>query len=76
MNQELLGTRNFFHGTVVKNWKGNEINESIDFKHNKLIIKESVSFYHKCWINRCEILHDDDEQKKRLSKWCKNALKK
>ena len=68
--------RIFFRGIVVKNWKGNEINESVDFKYNKLIIKESASFYHKCCINRCEILHDEEEQKKRLSQWYENVFNK
>ena len=46
-NQELLDMRNVFRGTLVNNWKWNEINESIDFKCNELMMKESVSFYHE-----------------------------
>ena len=47
-NQELICARNIFCGISVKNWKGNEINKSVDFKYDELIIKEFVSLYHKC----------------------------
>ena len=74
MNQELLDMRIFYSGIVVKIWKGNGINESVYFKHNKLTTKESVLFYHKFWINRCKTSHDEEEQKKRLSQWCENSF--
>ena len=73
MNQELLGLRIFFRRIVVINWKGNEINKSLCFKHNKLIIRKSALFYHKFWINRWKKLYDEREQQKRLKQLCKNA---
>ena len=74
INQEILGMRNLFRGIVVKSWIGNNFETSVDHEHNKSIVKESVKCCNECWLDRCNVLHDEEEQKKRLSQWNKNLF--
>ena len=67
INQEILGIRNVFRGTLIKIWTGNNFGTSDDRKHNKIIVKESVLFYNECCVDRHKEMHDEEEQKKRLT---------
>ena len=54
-----MGLRIGFHGMVVKFWIGDDFNNNYDRKCNKVIMKESVLFYSKCWLDRCKALHNE-----------------
>ena len=71
-NQEALGFHNVFRGIVVKNWIDNEL----DYKYNKIIIYEAVHFYYKCWLQRCEVVHEEQHQKRRLIAWYHNLVQR
>ena len=36
---------------------------------NKIITKKCVLFYNEFWKHRNEIMHDEEKQRERLSKW-------
>ena len=73
-NQDTLSMRNVIRRTSIKSWTYNEFDANEDRKCNKIIVKESVTFHTECWVDRCKVMHDEEEQKKRLSQWCGNAL--
>ena len=39
-----------------------------------MIVKESVLFYTECWVDRCKVMNDEEEQKKKLNQWYGNVL--
>ena len=47
---------------------------SEDYEHNKVVVKESVTFYNEFWVERCKTMHHEEEQKKRLSQWHWNSF--
>ena len=51
-NQEILVVHNVFRGIVVKSWEGNDIEVSADYKHNKVVFRESVKLYTEFLIDR------------------------
>ena len=59
--------RNVLRGIVVKSWRVNNIEVSTDHKHNKAIVRESVRFYNEFWIDRSNVMHNDQDQKKMIS---------
>ena len=66
--------RNMFRGIVVKSWKVNGIEVGTNYKHNKLTVRESVTFYNECLVDRCNAMHNENDQKKRLSQYDKNLF--
>ena len=73
-NQEMMGMRNVLRGIVIKSCTCDDFDASEDRKHNKIIAKKAVLFYNECWVDRCKVMHDEEEQKKRLSQWHGNVL--
>ena len=65
-NQELLGMRKNFRGTLVKSWTGDNFQTNKDRKNNNIIAKESVLFCSECWLDRCEAMHDEEKQRETL----------
>ena len=66
--------RKVFRGIVIKTWKVNDFHASEDRKYNKITVKESVLFYAEYWIDRCKVIHDEEEQNKRLIQWHRRVL--
>ena len=66
--------QNLFRGIVVKSWKGNNFENSANYKHKKVIVKESVRFYNECWVDWHNALHNEEEQKNRMSQWYGNLV--
>ena len=62
-HQEILSMMNVFRGIVVKNCTGNDLDAREDRKHNKTIEKESVLCCNEFWSCRCNVMHDEEEQK-------------
>ena len=71
-NQRRLGFCNIFRGIVVNEWILPNPIDNTDFKYNRIIVKLSVEFYHKCWKHRCDEAHNEVVQKARLIDWCRN----
>ena len=70
--QQLIGIENVFQGYIVINW----FDTDKTFKYrsvNKIIVKECVMFYNKCWLQRNEILHSKDIQHDFITKWYKKT---
>ena len=59
-NQESLGLRNAFRRITIKIWTGNNFGTSDDRKYNKIIVKESVLFCNKYWVERFKSTHDEE----------------
>ena len=62
----LLGMRNVFRGITITSWTENNCETSEDLKHNKIIVKESVMICNECWVDGCNAIHSEEEQKKVL----------
>ena len=43
-------------------------------KMNKIIVKQSVSFYSKAWSSRNKVFHDEDKYRKYLTTWNKRIV--
>ena len=63
-----------FREIELKRWAGNNFETSEDRKRNKIIIKESVMCWKDFYIDRCNVIHDEEDQKKRLTQWNGNVL--
>ena len=59
--------REVFKGVVVKCWVPLPL-QRINFRvHNKIIVREAVEFYSKCWRERCEALHTPEHENTSLN---------
>ena len=68
-NQQHVGMTELFRGYVVKNWIGVDMNCKKYRCLNKIIARECVLFYNKCWKQRNQIMHDPIKQKERMKRW-------
>ena len=57
-NQQHVGMTELFRGYVVKNWIGVDVNCKKHRYLNKIIARECVLFYNKCWKQRNQIMHN------------------
>lgn len=73
-NQRRIGMRYIFRGIVTKDWTSLNPIDNKDFKCNRIIVKISVEFYHKCWKHRCDQAHDETIQRTRLKEWYRNLF--
>ena len=51
-----------FREYIVKLQVRMDMHNSIDYKYNKVIIKECIEYYHNCWKERYKTLHDSNKQ--------------
>ena len=68
-NQYHVGMSELFRGYVVLDWKDANFDCRKYSKLNKIIVRNSVTFYNECWKDRNESMHDEQKQKERLRKW-------
>ena len=56
--------RNLFRGWITKNWR--DVNSRPNEKHkeiNKILVRNSVTFYSEAWKKRNEVIHDPEKYK-------------
>ena len=58
-NQEILGMKNIFRGYVVKVWKGTNFAQNKYRKLNRIVVRLSIQYYYKYWIERNKIYHNE-----------------
>ena len=50
---------NVFRGIAFKFWEGVNAEKEVDHMHDKVIIRKSIDFYHKCWKDRFGKFYDE-----------------
>ena len=59
--------REVFRGVVVECWVALPLEKINCRVHNKIIVREAVEFYSKCWRERCEALHTPEHENTSLN---------
>ena len=62
--QSEIGMRNLFRGWITKNWR--DVNSRSNEKQkeiNKILVRNSVTFYSEAWKKRNEVMHDPEKYK-------------
>ena len=60
--QHAIGMELIFKGWVVKNWMDVQQVQSHRMKKiNKIIVKNSITFYLKAWMQRNEVMHNSEK---------------
>jgi len=68
--QQLIGMDLIFKGWVMKNWLNVNQCQSVVMKNvNRIIVRKSVQFYSKAWMNRNELLHDEQKYRPHVIEW-------
>ena len=76
ITQQIISMKYIFRGWVVKNWTNvNQEASQIIEQVNKIIVKESVSFYSKSWVQRNEVFHNEDHYRSFIINWYKRVKK-
>ena len=73
--QALVGHDMLFRGFIVKDWFGGNINQTKYHNVNKIIVKESVTYYGKCWKDRNEVAANPTIRRDRKMIWLNNFIK-
>ena len=73
--QALIGHGMLFRGFIVKDWFGGNRNQTKYQNVNKIIVKESVMYYGKCWKDRNEIAENPTIRRDRTMIWLNNFVK-
>ena len=73
-NQETLEIKNILRGEMIKIWTGINFETSEHQKGIRIILKEFVMFHAGCWTDRCNSMHDEEEQKKIPTQWHGNVF--
>ena len=68
-NQYMVGMMELFRGHIVKVWTGVHFSQNKYQVFNRIIIKHCILYYDKCWKDRNEIFHNENEQKERVIRW-------
>ena len=71
--QSEIGMRNLFQGWITKNWR--DMSSRPNKKHkeiNKILVRNSVTFYSEAWKKRNEVIYDPEKYKSFVCNWYKN----
>ena len=56
-----MGVDKIFKGFIIRNWFGkNKVSKYR--KWNKVMIKQSIEFYQKCWMERNKVYYQLEKQ--------------
>ena len=75
-NQQYVGMTELFRGYVVKNWMEVNMNTKKYRYLNRILARECVHYYDRCWKHRNQIMHDPIKQKERMKRWYEKEKKR